>query len=212
MAGVKDFFKKILEFLMKSSLFQSFPLSFLSFGLEALMDHHFSCPCNNNLNMWLTLGIFIGPALFIFCLMFLVLRPLRQKWFHCPDGEIDDTQKNCLTDLACCLIPPAMWIVILLFDGDYLACGFANSDGDYVFDEKLNISWCKPISEDNNTRSSNSHGNIQDTVNALHWSKVNIQSLYIIIIVLSVPNANQENENNMSSEIQKPQHIHIMIT
>jgi len=178
---------KLLHILKTSSLFHSFPLSILLIGLEALMDQHFSCPCDNDLNKKLTLTIFIGPVLFTFCLMYFILRPFKHKsWFSCPVGENDKTpgpqeakgvyRSNLPTALTSCLIPPVMWIFILFLDGDYFACSIADCDGFYVFDEELKISWCKPISEENNQSCRNSHGNIQDTVINLHWSKV-IQSL-----------------------------------
>ncbi|KAL1251474.1 hypothetical protein QQF64_019270 [Cirrhinus molitorella] len=40
-----------------------------------------------------------------------------------------------------------MWIIILLLDGDYVACGMTDWNGVYVFDNQLNRSWCKPTED-----------------------------------------------------------------
>ncbi|KAK7136901.1 hypothetical protein R3I93_017078 [Phoxinus phoxinus] len=38
-----------------------------------------------------------------------------------------------------------MWVIILLLDGDYVACAMTDWKGDPVFDNQLNRSWCKPV-------------------------------------------------------------------
>ncbi|KAK2906555.1 hypothetical protein Q8A67_005540 [Cirrhinus molitorella] len=143
----QDFFTKLHEFLKASVVFSSFPLSVLLIGLEALIDHHFSCPCEYLLNVLLTAFMFIGPGLFSFFLMVLHLRPFRHGGFHCPEGVNVDTQENWPKALISCLIPPAMWIFLLFLDGDYLACAMTDWNGVYVFNKELNRSWCKPNSE-----------------------------------------------------------------
>ncbi|KAK9978835.1 hypothetical protein ABG768_020573 [Culter alburnus] len=141
---------KLHALLTISALFSSLPLNILLIGLEALLDQYFSCPCKVHQNGKLTVFIFIGPALFTFCLMFLYLRPFRHEWFHCPDPEKDDTQKNWPKVLISCLVPPVMWIFLLFLDGDYFACGMTDWDGCYVFNKKMNMSWCHPFPEGNN--------------------------------------------------------------
>ncbi|KAK9967670.1 hypothetical protein ABG768_002049 [Culter alburnus] len=144
MSSLPDLLQKLCKFLKTSAVFSSFPLSLLLIGSEAVMDQHFSCPCRSDLNALLTASIFTGPALFTFALMFRHLRPLTHGWFHCPEGVNDDTQKNCFKVLTSCLIPPVMWIFVLLLDGDYVACSMTDWKGVYVFDKELNTSWCKP--------------------------------------------------------------------
>ncbi len=145
----EDLLQKLHDFLTTTVVFSSFPLSLLLIGLEALIDHHFSCPCNSILNKLLTAFMFIGPALFSFFLMFLYLRPFRHGWFHCPEEENVDTPQNWPKALISCLIPPGMWIFLLLLDGEYFACARTDWQGVYIFDEEFNRSWCKPLN--NNT-------------------------------------------------------------
>lgn len=144
----QELLKKVHEFL-KTSVFSSFPLNLLLLGLEALIDHHFMCPCEHLLNILLTAFMFIGPALFSFFLMVIQLRPFRHGWFHCPEGENVDTQQTWPKGLMSCLIPPAVWIFLLLLDGEYFACATTYWDGVYSFNKELNMSWCKPTIEKN---------------------------------------------------------------
>lgn len=142
-----ELLRKLHAFLEKADVFITVPLSLLLFGLEKLIEINFSCPCIVDLNKKLTASIFIGPALFSFALMFLLLRPFRHGWFFYSAGTNDDTQQNCPKAFAPCLIPPVMWMIFLLLDGDYLACGMTDWKGVYVFDEELKKLWCKPTAE-----------------------------------------------------------------
>ncbi|KAK9978569.1 hypothetical protein ABG768_020314 [Culter alburnus] len=188
----KDFLKKSLEFLKGKPVFTSFPLSLLLIGLEKLIEVEFLCPCRLEMNAGLTTSVFIGPALFTFILIFLLLRPFKYKYSGCCAEPNDDThpnpsdvqpnpsdvqpnpsnvqpnpsdieqnssnnernpsddQQNCPKALAYCLIPPVMWIFILLIDGEYVACGMTDWNGVYVLDEELNRFWCKPTEKIHN--------------------------------------------------------------
>ncbi len=163
------FLKKLHEFLTTSVVFSSFPLSLLLIGLEALIDHHFTCPCVPLYNKLLTAFMVIGPALFCFFLIFLYLRPFRHGWFHCPEGVNVDTQQNWLKALISCLIPPGMWIFLLLLDGEYFVCAQTDWEGVYIFDKELNMPWCKPL---------NGHTNLTECrhnfILNIHLSQVNI--------------------------------------
>lgn len=179
MAGQCTFLMKLLSFLKHTGVFITFPLSALLFGLEELIEFHFSCPCSDNLNVKLTASIFIGPALFIFALMCLLLRPFRHERFCCYTADAkdgtndknakDDTKQNWPKALASCLIPPIMWIFILLLDGDYVACAMTDWKGVYVLDKELNRSWCKP------TEGMQNETELRDLINKyIHQSQVNI--------------------------------------
>uniref|UniRef100_A0A671P4Y2 Si:ch73-338d8.5 n=1 Tax=Sinocyclocheilus anshuiensis TaxID=1608454 RepID=A0A671P4Y2_9TELE len=139
-------FLNVHKFLKETAVFSlSFPLSLLLIGLEKLIEIElFSCPCIVELNALLTASIFIGPALFTFTLMFLLLRPFKHGCSRCCAGVYDDTQQNCPKAFASCLIPPVMWIFLLFLHGEYFACGMTDWKRVYVFDKELNRSWCKP--------------------------------------------------------------------
>jgi len=149
----QDFLKKAHAFL------KSFPftfivlLSLLLIGVEEFMEIFvFVCPCRPDLNAH-TVFIFIGPAFVIFELLFLFLRPFKERRCYCCGGANDDTQQNsnddtqqsCPKAFASCLIPSVMWVLILLLDGDYVACAMTDWKGDPVFDYHLDRSWCKPV-------------------------------------------------------------------
>lgn len=143
---VQQYLKQIQELLTKAVGFSSIPLSILLFGLEAIIEHRFVCPCTFWLNALAAAFVFIGPALFTLSLMCILLRPCRYGCCRCKTGpnEADDVRQNCPRAFASCLIPPVIWVFILLLNGDYLACALTGWEGQYVFDEELNRMWCQP--------------------------------------------------------------------
>lgn len=167
--------KEFLAFLKKKPFFIQFPLSALLFGLEEIVEIHFTCPCNVKMNYLLVLTMFFGPSLFIFALMFLFYLPFKHGYLHCAkkaNGEtLDETQQSCPKSLGYCLIAPVMWLIILFLDGDYVVCGCTDWNGHYVFDEELNRSWCKP------TEGMRTETELRSLTNYnLHYSRVNIIS------------------------------------
>ncbi|CAM4657533.1 unnamed protein product [Leuciscus chuanchicus] len=96
------------------------------------MDREFSCPCSPGFNMILISIIFLAPALLALAVMMFIQRPCRQSSSHCAGLFL------------LCLIPSSLWMFLLLFEGEYVACGMVHWEGDYVLDEELQIKWCKP--------------------------------------------------------------------
>ncbi|KAL1251477.1 hypothetical protein QQF64_019273 [Cirrhinus molitorella] len=76
--------------------------------------------------------IFLGPALLALSMMMFIQRPCRRSSSHCAGLFLFS------------LIPPSLWMFLLLFEGEYVACGMTHWEGDYVLDEELQIKWCKP--------------------------------------------------------------------
>ncbi|XDV22693.1 hypothetical protein PO909_027539 [Leuciscus waleckii] len=142
MAEQQDLLKHMHKYLSQTAVFSSFPLSLLLLGLEKLIEIEFVCPCGPSTQ--LTVFIFSGPALFTFALMYILLRPFKHGCSRYCGGANDDTQENCPKAFVSCLIPPVMWAIILLLDGNYFACAMTDWKGVYVFDKELNRSWCKP--------------------------------------------------------------------
>ncbi|XP_016422709.1 uncharacterized protein LOC107751482 [Sinocyclocheilus rhinocerous] len=116
----------------KTASFGALHFCFALIGLEKLMDQEFSCPCNPGFNMVLISFIFLGPALLALTMMMFIQRPCRRSSFHCAGLFLFS------------LIPPSLWMFLLLFEGEYVACSMAHWEGDYVLDEELQIKWCKP--------------------------------------------------------------------
>lgn len=170
----RDLLKEVHKFLSESEVFSSFPLSLLLLGLEELIEKEFFiCPCRSDLNKLVTLLILIGPALFMFALMYLLLRPFRRRCCcasKCIEkNEKNKNEKNCFNAFLSCLIPPVMWIILFLLDGDYVACGMTDWNGVYKFNNQLNRCWCKPTEDTRNEMV------LQDLMHKyIHWSQVNI--------------------------------------
>ncbi|KAK2906859.1 hypothetical protein Q8A67_005844 [Cirrhinus molitorella] len=96
------------------------------------MDRGFSCPCTPGLNAILISFIFLGPALLALTVMLFMKRPCRRK------------PQNVTELFLFSLIPSSLWMFLLLFEGEYVACGMAHWEGDYILDEERQIKWCKP--------------------------------------------------------------------
>lgn len=80
--------------------------------------------------------------MFFFIVMIALLRPC---WPTPTTRAEQNDAGGCCEQFSYCLIPPFIWILILFLDGDYLACCLTKSEGNYVFDQEINIKWCQPI-------------------------------------------------------------------
>ncbi len=140
MSVLQNFFNNFKSHLATTAAFNSFPLSLLLFGLEALMDVQFTCPCGSLWHEDLPILLIAAPPFFAFMLMFLLTRPL--SFYH--KKKKGNACCLCLKSFLHCLIPPFVWVMLLLFDGDYYACSQSDWKGMYVYDEELQTKWCKP--------------------------------------------------------------------
>lgn len=196
-----------LQTLISSNLsIYSFILSCLSLGMEALVEMKFSCPCKTTSNQALFLLVLFAPALFIFLLMFLFSRPLKDKYkcfSKCEPTSSDTSNPGTTHELRSlntstsertlsppserthfiipfvqCFVPPVVWFFVVLYDGDYYACSQTDWSGTYVTDDELKIQWCKP------THSSEKDLQLRDqTQTLLTESK---KSSFILAIVFCV--------------------------
>lgn len=136
MSLIKEFLKTFKSGLAKRAVFTIFPMSILLIPLESLSDDHFSCPCDVNQNVETSNLVFAAPFFFFLALMFLFLKPLKF-----------DTKLKKLTikykDFSLCLIPSLVWVILLLLDGNYVACWKTDWNGEYVSDDHQ-VKWCKP--------------------------------------------------------------------
>lgn len=135
------FCKAIQTFLSSSPVLSTVPSSIFLYGVEELMELKLSCPCRHEMSKRLITSIFVGPPVLLFAIVFILLNPLR---YVCnEDGEIKGWQ-TFLKDFGHCLILPIIWVIILLLDGDYLACYWTNWEGKHVFDKEIKKMWCQP--------------------------------------------------------------------
>ncbi|XP_043079818.1 uncharacterized protein LOC122328180 [Puntigrus tetrazona] len=190
----KELLRKVHEFVKGTA---TFPLSLLLIGVEKLIEvEFFSCPCRVEQNALLTSSVFIGPALFLFTLMHLVFRPFRYGCSSCGganhNNQPNDSQQSsadnaqstktqsCPKAFASCLIPPVIWIFILLLDGEYVACSMTDWKGVYVFDQELNKFWCNPTEKIQNVTE------LRDLTHSyIHQSQFSQYAGYILISVFS---------------------------
>lgn len=121
--------------LTKSPLFSTFSGNILTIVLQTVTDLKFACPCDTEMNTKLTGLIFSSFSFHILALMLCL-------YFRYVMSEED--KKKSLFNILNFLFPPILWIILLLFDGDYIACSKTDWNGEYVLDDKLNIKWCKP--------------------------------------------------------------------
>lgn len=122
---------------------QSHPLtsnvmfSFLMVILEKLVDMEFVCPCKMRCeNALFVFAFFILPAILAF-LMMINLKNDNIAW--------NETWYKKVLGKGDCVIPAVAWIIILLFDGRYIACGMTYWPGRYETANKASsIDWCEP--------------------------------------------------------------------
>ncbi|KAL7834132.1 hypothetical protein AOLI_G00290920 [Acnodon oligacanthus] len=137
MSLLKDFFLDLKGEILKSPLRTSVPFSFILMGVEKVMEFEFSCPCKPDLNVWFALFMFVSPALLAFTIMMYLTNP----WEHrrcCSCGS------RFVRNFFSCLIPSAVWIILLFLDGHYVACGMTYWEGNYVLDQgKPPMKWCE---------------------------------------------------------------------
>ncbi|XP_016295795.1 uncharacterized protein LOC107653572 [Sinocyclocheilus anshuiensis] len=71
--------------------------------------------------------------------------PNVKEWYsNCPNFK--QCFQKCVKwrDFFLCLIPPFVWIILVLLDGDYVACQDTYWNGVYISDDQLHVKWCKP--------------------------------------------------------------------
>ncbi|KAL7831556.1 hypothetical protein SRHO_G00310590 [Serrasalmus rhombeus] len=142
MASAQEPVLRIIEGIQKSSLSSSIPFSVLMIGIEKVMETEFLCPCKPVLNQLLAVFMFITPALLAFIIMLFLVRPCK----HC---SCCSCRKCCAKTFLPCLIPPVAWVIMLLLDGQYVACGLTFEQGNYISDkDDPLVKWCKSSSSD----------------------------------------------------------------
>ncbi|KAI1902387.1 hypothetical protein AGOR_G00044240 [Albula goreensis] len=107
------------------SLVQGISVIILLQVTEHLMEPHFTCPCNKYRFLFLCL-FFIVPAIafIVFSLFLNEVSTLLVKYFNKSKDRIYRCSLSSLKITGMILYPPLCWLVILLIDGKYVACGW----------------------------------------------------------------------------------------
>lgn len=138
--------------------------SFLLVLLEKLVDIDFACPCKEN-NAYFVAAYFLIPAFLTFVVM--ISRPSAE--FSKIKELINGNCILSIENIDCCaictqcmkciknwlkevferakagnwIIPVIVWIILLLFDGRYVACGNSDWSGRFVTADKVALKWCE---------------------------------------------------------------------
>lgn len=137
----KKFMAGFKKFMKKKGVYANLIIGFLQLGLEKLLGMDFACPCDPDMNLIFSLAYFLIPAIFSSAFMFYVQSP------------------NCKSkrsfSIVTSLIPAIMWVMLLFFDGQYLACARASRKGLMVQTDGSSFTWCKPIDDINHITADN---------------------------------------------------------
>lgn len=131
----KKFMAGFKKFMKKKGVYANLIIGFLQLGLEKLLGMDFACPCDPQMNLIFSIAYFLIPALFSSAFMFYVQSP------HCKSKRSFST--------VTCLIPAVIWVMLLFFDGQYLACARTSRQGLMVQTDGSALTWCKPIEDIN---------------------------------------------------------------
>lgn len=151
------------------------------------MELKLSCPCRHEMSKRLITSIFVGPPVLLFAIVFILLNPLR---YVCnEDGEIKGWQ-TFLKDFGHCLILPIIWVIILLLDGDYLACYWTNWEGKHVFDKEIKKMWCQPTDLVNARNESDIQHKYQTFISESQFIGYFLLGAFGLVIILTVALSN----------------------
>lgn len=122
----------------KSRLVTNGVLVGILLGLEKLLELEFNCPCSPHWNAWYSAGFFIIPPSISFTVILLIQ---ECKCKCCGKCSCGCWVKNCGKTLSSSVLS-IVWLVLVLYDGQYFACARTSWEGSYASFEKLQ--WCRP--------------------------------------------------------------------
>lgn len=161
--------------ILKETAANPLVLSLLLIALGAVLEKEFTCPCQKVWSGCLIALVIFGPSLLAFAIMLFHFRLCECKGCSLNKaGETEEFWEN----FTQCLIPPFVWIIIFFLDGDYVACGATELDGNYVLNKELNRKWCQPTEWV-------LKGNESDLLKYHDYRKISQTIGYVLVIVLS---------------------------
>ncbi|XP_019222639.1 uncharacterized protein LOC102082544 isoform X2 [Oreochromis niloticus] len=122
--GKQEWLERVKREFQNGPLASNVVFGFILTVLERLVETEFECPCKEKCNGGFVAAFFIIPGILAFVLMASVQRP------------------KC----SChCLVPAFVWMILLVFDGRYIACAMTDWSGRYVTADKATpLKWCEP--------------------------------------------------------------------
>lgn len=132
MEGKQRWFTLLRYTFNNSPLVSNVAFGFILVVLEKLVELEFECPCNPAWNRLFSSAFFIIPAVMAFTLM-LIIKECR--WYQC----------WCSRNTVYSFVPAIVWLILLFFDGQCLACAMTDWEGRFVhMAEAPKRKWCKP--------------------------------------------------------------------
>lgn len=137
MEGKKLWLGRLKEEFQKSPLVSNVAFGFILMGLERLVELEFECPCDPQYNRTFSSAFFVVPAIMAFLFM-LIIQGCRCR-------------KQCSkTGFFASFIPAVVWLILMLFDGQYFTCAMTHWEGRFVpLAQGVPQKWCKPIPDGN---------------------------------------------------------------
>lgn len=137
MEGKRLWVGRLKEEFQKSPLVSNVAFGFILMGLERLVELEFECPCDPQYNRTFSSAFFVVPAIMAFLFM-LIIQGCRCR-------------KQCSkTGFFASFIPAVVWLILMLFDGQYFTCAMTHWEGRFVpLAQGVPQKWCKPIHDGN---------------------------------------------------------------
>ncbi|XP_077940907.1 uncharacterized protein LOC144385279 [Gasterosteus aculeatus] len=155
-----DFLSRQREILLEKPLLSNVIVGVILTILEKLMEREFQCPCNFlRCNIIFSLAFFIIPAIMAFTLMLIIQ--------GCTHIDVHKCRKTVIS-----FVSAIVWLLLLLFDGQYLACAMTDWKGTFVIvDKEAKMKWCE------------SNVNSTQRMETTHWNYVISQVIGLVLLL-----------------------------
>lgn len=132
--GKQEWIKRVKREFQNGPLASNAVFGFILTVLERLVETEFECPCKGKCwNGWFVATFFIFPGI----LAFVLMASVQGLKCSCDKGDAKRF-------FHCC-IPTFVWMILLVFDGRYIACAMTDWSGRYVTaDKAAPLKWCEP--------------------------------------------------------------------
>ncbi|XP_022612016.1 uncharacterized protein LOC111229823 [Seriola dumerili] len=183
--SLKSISSRLRSLMEKSPLGSNTVFGFILIGLEKLLEMEFACPCDSNRNVRLVVSLFINPALLAFVLM------IRIQGCKC---EGKTSWKQWIKLVLSSLVPPFLWWILLLLDGQYIACAKSSQSGRFVVvDNASRQKLCTPYNGNSSQELINTQKTYAHSQEAGMWAMISITIISVILMLIEPCNKTQGN-------------------
>ncbi|XP_056243705.1 uncharacterized protein LOC130176572 [Seriola aureovittata] len=183
--SANTFSSKLRSLLEKSPLGSNTVFGFILVGLEKLLEMEFACPCDSNHNVRLVVSLFINPAILAFVLM------MRIQGCEC---EGKTSLKQWIKLVLSSLVPPFLWWILLLSDGQYIACAKSSQSGRFVVvDNASRQKLCTPYNGNSSQELIHTQKTYARSQEAGMWALISITIISVILMLIEPCSKTQGN-------------------